>query len=519
MNTTPIYTTAEIREIESLVLSVPNPPPLMEKAGLAAAEIAQARLLTGNNHRILILAGPGNNGGDALVAARHLHGWGKQVTLVFTGESARLSRDARQALEQWQSIGEMIHREIPANGQWDAVIDGLFGIGLNEARPLEERYRQLIGQINHLNLPILALDIPSGLLSDSGRVSEVAVRAAITVTFIALKPGLLTHDGCDHCGEIIVCNLELDTTTLLSPRNWLLDRASIASRLPPLRQANSHKGTYGRLGILGGAGGMIGAVLLAGRAALNLGAGRVYLGLLTQEDAPVVDLTQPELMLRPPSGFFEPDFLDALVIGPGLGGEIAACIYLEQALQTSLPLVLDADALNLIACHTELSNAIKVREAPAILTPHPAEAARLLNTTTVEIQHNRLEAAQTLARQFNCIIVLKGAGSICAFPDGHCHFNTSGNPGLSTAGTGDVLSGFLGALLVQALPPENTLLLAVHLHGAAADTLLEQQHGPVGMTASEIIPAARHLLNCWIDQKTSGYRYARFGGQFKPNNQ
>ncbi|SFU72929.1 yjeF C-terminal region, hydroxyethylthiazole kinase-related/yjeF N-terminal region [Nitrosomonas eutropha] len=517
MNSTLVCTTAEIREIESLVLSIPNPPPLMEKAGLAAAEIAKTRLLAGNHHRILILAGPGNNGGDALVVARHLHGWGKQVTLIFTGEPERLSQDARQALKQWQSTGETIHQDIP-DGQWDAVIDGLFGIGLNETRPPEEKYQQLINQINQLSLPVLALDIPSGLLSDSGRVLEVAVRAAITVTFIALKPGLLTHDGCDYCGEIIVCDLELDTVALIAPHNWLLDKASITPRLPPPRRANSHKGTYGRLGILGGASGMIGAALLAGRAALNLGAGRVYLGLLTQEGVPVVDPTQPELMLRPPSDFFELDFLDCLVIGPGLGREIAACIYLEQALQTSLPLVLDADALNLIAAYTELSDSLKVRKASTILTPHPAEAARLLSTSTVKIQHNRLEAAQTIVRQFNCAVVLKGAGSICAFPDGHCHFNISGNPGLSTAGTGDVLSGFLGALLVQGLSPKNALLLAVHLHGAAADALLEQQHGPVGMTASEIIPAARHLLNCWIDQKNSGYRYTRFGGRFKSNS-
>lgn len=256
---------------------------------------------------------------------------------------------------------------------------------------------------------------------------------------------------------------------------------------------------------------MTGAVLLAGRAALRLGAGRVYPGLLAQENIPVVDPAQPELMLRSPSSFFDPDFLDGLVIGPGLGMEIAACIYLEQALQTCLPLVLDADALNLIAAHTELSKILKVRKAPAILTPHPAEAARLLNITVTEIQHNRLSAAQNLARQFNCAVVLKGAGSICAFPDGHCHFNTSGNSGLSSAGTGDVLSGFLGALLVQGLSPENALLLAVYLHGAAADVLLEQQCGPVGMTASEVIPAARNLLNCWIGEENPGYQFTRTG--------
>lgn len=249
---------------------------------------------------------------------------------------------------------------------------------------------------------------------------------------------------------------------------------------------------------------MIGAALLAGRAALKLGAGRVYLGLLAQEGTPVVDPVQPELMLRPPSDFFDSDLLDSLVIGPGLGKEIAACIHLEQALQTGLPLVLDADALNLIAAYPELGDALKARKTATILTPHPAEAARLLRMTTAAVQHDRLNAAQTLAQQFNCAIVLKGAGSICALPDGACYFNTSGNPGLSSAGTGDVLSGFLGALLVQGLSAKNALLLAVYLHGAAADVLLDQQCGPVGMTASEVIPAARDLLNRWISKKNPG---------------
>lgn len=504
MSNTPVYTTAEIREIEVLAQSIPDPPVLMEQAGLAAAEIACTRLLTGSKQRILVLAGPGNNGGDALVAARHLHEWGKQVTLVFTGDAERLSQDAGRAFELWQATGETIYRLIPTDSQWDAVIDGLFGIGLNETRPLAEKYRQFINQINQLGLPVLAIDIPSGLLSDSGRVPEVAIRAAVTVTFIALKPGLLTHDGCDYCGEVIVRDLGLDTAAWIIPRNWLLGRVSIVACLPAPRLANSHKGTYGRLGILGGASGMIGAALLAGRAALKLGAGRVYLGLLAQEGTPVVDPVQPELMLRSPSDFFDSDLLDSLVIGPGLGKEIAACIHLEQALQTDLPLVLDADALNLIATYPELGDALKARKAATILTPHPAEAARLLRMTTVAVQHDRLNAAQTLAQQFNCAIVLKGAGSICALPDGACYFNTSGNPGLSSAGTGDVLSGFLGALLVQGLSAKNALLLAVYLHGAAADVLLDQQCGPVGMTASEVIPAARDLLNRWISKKNPG---------------
>ncbi len=515
MNTFPVYTTAEIREIESLILTAPNPPHLMEKAGLAAAKIAKIRLLTGSKNRVLVLAGPGNNGGDAFVVARHLRTWGMQVTLVFTGDTDRLPRDAKQALDRWRSAGGSLYPHIPADDRWDCVIDGLFGIGLNAARTLDEKYQQLIRQINGLNLPILALDIPSGLHSDSGRVQDMAVKSTITTTFIALKPGLLTCDGCDYCGEIVPCNLGVDAVSMIPAQNWLLNYASIKPRLPCPRSANSHKGTYGSVGILGGAPGMTGAALLAGRAALKLGAGRVYLGLLTNDHTLTVDPTQPELMLRAPDDLFTQLHLDCLVVGPGLGTQITACTYLEQALHTNLPLVLDADALNLIAHHTELSAALQKRTEFTILTPHPAEAARLLDTTLTEVQYDRLNAARNLAKQFNCSIVLKGAGSICALPTGHCHFNASGNPGLSTAGTGDVLSGFLGALLTQGLSPEDTLLLSVYLHGAAADTLLSQLHGPVGITASEIIASARNLLNRWIYQDMvprSGY--IRFSDDF-----
>lgn len=512
MNTLlPVYTTAEIRAIESQALAAPNPPCLMEKAGLAAAEIVQSRWLNAGGNRVLVLAGPGNNGGDALVAARHLLAWKRQVTVVFTGEAERLPADAKQAFDRWQLAGGRTEQAIPAHGQWDCVIDGLFGIGLDETRSLGEKYRQLIGQANQLHLPILALDIPSGLASDSGHVHEAAIQATLTATFIALKPGLLTHDGCDHCGEIVICDLGLEVAAMLPARNGLLNEAEISMRLPRPRPANSHKGTYGRVGILGGAAGMVGAALLAGRAALGLGAGRVYLGLLADLASPAIDPVQPELMLRAPRDLLKQDSLDCLVIGPGLGTQITACSYLEQALQTRLPLVLDADALNLIANYTELGAALQTRQAPAILTPHPAEAGRLLNLSTIAVQRHRFDAARNLAKLFNCLVILKGAGSICARPDGHCYFNPTGNPGLSTAGTGDVLSGLLGALLAQGLSPENALLVAVYLHGAAADALLHTLHGPVGMTASEIIPVARNLLNRWIYQASAPARYSRIG--------
>lgn len=242
---------------------------------------------------------------------------------------------------------------------------------------------------------------------------------------------------------------------------------------------------------------MMGAALLAGTAALKLGAGRVYLGLIADK-ALEVDTTQPELMLRPAHEMFKLDQLSCLVVGPGLGMRADACFWLSSALESTLPLVLDADALNLIATHSSVANLLRERKTPSILTPHPAEAARLLNMDISAIQNDRMTAAANLAKNFNCCAVLKGGGSICAVSGGKRYINTSGNPGLSSAGTGDVLSGIIGALLAQGTSSENALLLAVYLHGAAADMLLKQQGGPVGMTASEIPNAARNLLNQWI---------------------
>jgi hydroxyethylthiazole kinase-like uncharacterized protein yjeF len=242
---------------------------------------------------------------------------------------------------------------------------------------------------------------------------------------------------------------------------------------------------------------MIGAALLAGSAALKLGAGRVYLGLIAG-DGLGVDTAQPELMLRPIEELFKLENLNCLVVGPGLGTTPSAHYWLRCALDSKFPLVLDADALNLIASHPSVCRLLRERAAPSILTPHPAEAARLLDTTVAAVQRDRMGAAAELAAKFHCCIVLKGTGSVCAIPDGRRYINTSGNPGLSSAGTGDILSGITGALLAQGSSPEDALLLAVYLHGAAADALLPQLGGPVGMTASEIINTARTLLNNWI---------------------
>ncbi len=493
MNTphaSPILLTADLRRVEQTALGGHSPAALMERAGLAAAELA--RKLAGDSGKpVLILAGPGNNGGDALVVARHLKQWWFKVSVVCTIDPQQYSGDAAAALQAWHKAGGEFVSGIPAAQDWALVIDGLFGIGLT--RNLDDDYAALVEQINALDVPVLALDIPSGLDADSGRIMGSAIQADHTITFIALKPGLLTLDGTDHCGVIHVADLGLSTQVAAAAHGVMISDGVLAHVLPP-RPRNSHKGSYGSAGIIGGAQGMVGAVLLAGRAALKCGAGRVYAGLLAV-DAPLVDVLQPELMLRPADAVLRLDHLNALAIGPGLGDSPDAAEYLDWALESTVPLVLDADALNQIAATADLKNKLKQRVTASVLTPHPAEAARLLACTTDEVQQDRVAAALRLARECKAGVVLKGAGSICAWPDGHWAINTSGNPGMAAAGMGDVLTGIIVALLAQGVDERHALTAGVYLHGAAADQLVKMGLGPIGLTAGEIIDAARALLN------------------------
>jgi len=355
------------------------------------------------------------------------------------------------------------------------------------------RHAEWIAAVNRLPAPVLALDVPSGLQSDTGRVMGCAVRATHTVTFIALKPGLLTLDGPEHCGAIHVRNLGLDTQKLRAARGFVIG-PEVLDGVLPRRARNSHKGDYGSVGIIGGDHGMVGAALLAGRAALKLGSGRVYVGLLAR-DAQAVDPGQPELMLRTADEVLKLGHLTCLAVGPGLGQMPDAAFYLGIALESPLPLVLDADGLNLIAADSRLAEALCRRSAPSLLTPHPAEAARLLGTSTREVQSDRVGAATTLAARLGALVVLKGAGSVCAAADGTWHINTTGNPGMASAGTGDVLTGMIAALLAQGAQPRTALLAAVFLHGAAADYAVAGGAGPVGLTATETIDGARALLN------------------------
>ena len=487
VNPRPICTVAALRALEQQAAG----RPLMELAGAAAAGLA--RLIAPRTaDPVVMFAGPGNNGGDGFVVARYLRGWGYRVTVVCAADAGTMPVDAQAAHRRWIGAGGTVVEALPSLADCALIIDALFGIGLG--RPLAGQYAEWIAAINRADCPVLALDIPSGLDADTGTAAGPIVHATHTATFIALKPGLLTAEGVDAAGSVTVHDLDIDAAQATEAAGagqfvtWPVARQWLRRR-----RLNTHKGTFGTLGIVGGATGMVGAPLLAGRAALLAGAGKVHLGFVA-DNPPAVDPAQPELMLRGADDVLRGEST-VLLVGPGLGQSRLAGDYLSRALHKPVPLLLDADALNLIALEASLANRLRKREHPALLTPHPAEAARLLQTSTAIVQADRLQAARRIAERFNAHVALKGAGTVCAFTSGEWTINGSGNPGLATAGSGDVLSGIVGALLAQGYPAERALMLAVCVHGAAADALVARDVGPIGLTASELSSAVRSLLN------------------------
>lgn len=457
----PLFTAAGIQGIERQWATRHPATSLMAAAGRAAAECA-AGLALDTGAPVLVLAGPGNNGGDALVAARHLAALGHRVVVVSRADPARLPADAAAARAAWQAAGGTVLDDLPAGQAYSLVVDGLYGAGL--ARPVTGDDARWIAAVNALPCPRLALDLPSGLDGDTGSVHGCAVRADLTLCFIGLKPGLLTADGPDHAGAIELDPLGIDPAELPVVPGWALTRLEARHRLPP-RRMNSHKGSFGHVGIVGAAPGLVGAGLITGRAALQQGAGAVTVAPLDARIA--VDYGEPRLMIAAPEALLDAR-LDALAIGPGLGLDAHAEALLDRACDAACPLLLDADALTLLAAAPARRDRLAARTAPTLLTPHPGEAARLLATTPAGIQADRVGAALRLAALYHAHVALKGAGTVIAHPDGRYAINTSGGPWLAQAGAGDRLSGMVLALLGQGMAAGDALEAAVWLHGCSA---------------------------------------------------
>ena len=472
-----LHGVAASKRIEQSALNGGEPHALMRRAGTAVASLARA--INPHARSVWVACGPGNNGGDGLEAALHLHAAGMRVTVTLASNGTGLPADALDALARAQSAGVPIGTEYPSDA--DIAIDALLGLGSNRAPQGEVAVA--INRLNALACPVLAIDLPSGLNADTGQpYGEHCVSATHTLALLTLKPGLFTGAGRDHAGAVWLDTLGVDTSAS-PPTAWLAAAASP----PAARRHAQHKGSFGDVAVIGGASGMVGAALLAARAAHAAGAGRVYVNLL-DAGATMLDAQRPELMFRPTWWQGSPDALRQDTIVCGCGGSDAVRAVLPRVLSLAGRLVLDADALNAISVDSSLQHLLATRHARGhntVLTPHPLEAARLLGATASAVQADRLSAAQQLADRFGATVVLKGSGTVIAAPDATPFVNLTGNAALSTAGTGDVLAGWLGgAWSASGASPQHAARQAVWLHGHAADL-----HPVAPLRAADLIEA------------------------------
>jgi NAD(P)H-hydrate epimerase len=478
---------------------------LMESAGraVAAAVIeALAELPTGQERNVLVVCGTGNNGGDGLVVARHLHQWGIPVRVALLGESAAVRGDAAKNLERARSVGVGFlgaGLEVSSPG---LIVDAIFGTGLS--RDVSGESLNAIRRINALraaratSLRVIAVDLPSGLSADTGQVMGDAVHADVTVTIELPKLGLVFEPGRSHAGRILVASVGIaHSAPNTLPQVELWSPAGAAARLPA-RPSAGHKGSFGHALLVAGSEGKTGAAALAAEAASRAGAGLVTLACPAGLND-ILEVKCTEAMTAPvadtPGRAFgataEETILalaaerDAVGLGPGLGRDPeTAKLVAALATRLTCPLVLDADGLQPFAAESGL---LLTREAPTVLTPHPGEAARLLGTDAAAINRDRLGAARRLAKETGSVVLLKGAGTVIASPEGRAVVNPTGGPALASGGTGDVLTGVIAAYLAQGVPTFEAAAVGAFLHGYAADRISERTGGS-GLLAGDLLP-------------------------------
>ena len=482
-----LYRAEQVRVMDRFAIDTLGIPgiDLMERAGEAAFRILRAQWP--GAQRLAVVCGAGNNGGDGYVVARLAREAGLDVRVFALAPIERLRGDALTACRSWQAAGGAI---LEYGGdefeEFDLVVDALLGTGLD--RPVSGRYAAVIEAANRFYGPVLALDIPSGLHADTGCRLGSAVEADRTVTFIGLKQGLFTGEGPDCCGTISFSSLGVPPEVPSSQQPSALLSTRPEAVFAP-RRRSAHKGHFGHVLVIGGDAGFSGAVRLAAEAAARVGAGLVSVATRAAHAA-LINLTRPEIMSH---GIETAKDLGALLrrasvvaVGPGLGQSPWAIQLFEAACEYDLPMVVDADALNLLA-------KMPVCRNNWILTPHPGEAARLLETSVADIQRDRFAAVKALAARYGGVCVLKGAGSL--IDDGAVTtVNTTGNPGMASGGMGDVLSGVVAGLIAQGLDPAPAARAAVALHGAAADRAATA--GERGMLAGDLMQHLRALVNC-----------------------
>lgn len=486
---------------------------LMENAALRVVE--EIRAVCGGNvaeRKMLLLAGKGNNGGDAFAAARLMASMGSQVSVYVFAAKKDISGDTGTNLKRLEELGLQVpevigDRQVPslleAIAQADIIVDGIFGTGF-KGKP-EGVIKAAIEAVNSSGKPVTAIDIPSGVNGETGQVPGVCIKAALTVTFCLPKTGLAVHPGCEYTGRLVVADIGIppEAVEKADIRLRIIDTGDVA-RLLPERKTDTSKGSYGRLLVVTGSTGMTGSGCLCANAAMRTGAGLVYVGVPAGlAHIYASKLTEPIIIPLEDAGNGSlsegsgPQIVRAMekmtvaAVGPGLsaGREIFKVIE-DIIAESRLPMVLDADALNALSTDVSI---LKKLKAGAVITPHPGEMARLTGLSIREVQENRLKTAQEFAAAWGVVVVLKGARTVIALPDGTAFVNTRGNPGMATAGAGDVLAGVIASLIGQGLSLQDAAIAGVHIHSLAGDAAAEKKGMP-GMIASDIIEELPYVI-------------------------
>ena len=508
-----VVSAAQMRELDRLTIREYGTPGhvLMERAGVGAAQVLLDFFGDSPPDRAVVIAGKGNNGGDGLVIARVLKRKGIACHVVLAARKRDVQGDAKRNLQAWTRLKGRVD-EVTAEDDLPAVqrqlaragviVDALLGTGLNA--PVSGIHAALIDRMNAADAPVVAVDVPSGLDADTGQVPGRAVQASVTATFGYPKLGQLLYPGAASVGRLVRVDIGIPRQALetVAPNTEVLTRSEVG-RLVRARQPEAHKGDFGHLLVLAGARGKSGAALLSASAALRCGTGLVTLAgphsLIPIFSAVLLEAmtaAQPEradggLKLGARRLRSALEGKTGAVFGPGVGVSAETKRIAEWLLTHSrVPLLIDADGLNCVAADPTVLKAARV---PVVLTPHPGEMARLVRTSTQDVQARRLDVARSVAEKTGCYVVLKGARSLVADPDGRVCINPTGNPGMASGGMGDVLSGVIGGLLAQGYPPYDACRLGTFLHGAAADTWVRAR-GEAGLLARDVIDGLPETL-------------------------
>ena len=489
---------------------------LMENAGRGVAEIIERDFGGLKSKMVSIFAGKGNNGGDGFVVARHLLNKGFKVCVYLLARPQDVHGDAKTNLNIWEKIkGETVsivskkslerHRVNIRHSH--LIVDAIFGTGLSA--DVKGIQRDVIEFINRLNKPIVAVDVPSGLNASNGRVLGSCVKATITATMAIPKIGLLIYPGMDYAGKVEVVDIGMPRELLKDEKiPWeLLDFEGIKRLIKP-RHGNTHKGSFGHVFVLAGSVGKTGAAAMTSMGAMRVGAGLVTLGIpksLNQVMARKLTEVMTLPLAESASGVCGYEAFDEImkfirdkevvVLGPGLAtSEPVKKLVSRLVRESRIPLVIDADGINCLAGNV---NVLKYAKAPIVITPHPGEMARLIGLTTKDVQADRLGIASRFAKENKVIVVLKGARTVIAEPSGKIFINPTGNPGMATAGTGDVLSGMIGGFIAQGYSPLDAATIAVYMHGLAGDEVAKKK-GQVGIIATDLLNILPKVMNAFL---------------------